>query len=45
MEDGYYHFFPERGRGGGLSAQALREIADYLDHVNAPWDEVVMKHV
>jgi hypothetical protein len=38
-EDGFYDFWPDytQGRGGYWPAYILRELADKLDELNAPW--------
>ncbi len=44
-EDGYWDWWPEvPGRGGYIPAWVLREIADKLDDLNAPWDKIVQEH-
>lgn len=39
-EDGYYDFWPEL-KGGYWSAEVLRQIADLLDQLNAPWEKEI----
>lgn len=38
--DGYFYFWFDRS-GGFLPAWVLREIAEFLDLINAEWDAVV----
>ena len=38
--DGFYNFYiDEKRKTGYLPAQILREIADKLDEINAPWEK------
>lgn len=37
-EDGFYDFWPDL-KGGCWSAYVLREIADKLDEINAPYEK------
>lgn len=39
-DDGYLYYWPAK-REGCWSAEPMREIADLLDHLNAPWDEQI----
>ena len=41
-DDGYYIFWPING--GAFTAHNLREIADELDRLNAPWDAEVKRY-
>lgn len=38
--DGYLYYWPSK-REGCWSATQMREIANLLDHLNAPWDEQI----
>lgn len=40
--DGYYVFVPEMN--GAWSSHYLREIADFLDNLNAEWDAEVQEY-
>ena len=40
-EDGYYVFWPTGSNRGALTPRDLRILADELDRLNAPWDEIV----
>ncbi len=42
-DDGYVVFWPEN-RHGYYTAANLRELADELDYVNAPWDRQVNEY-
>lgn len=42
-EDGFYGFWPEL-RGGYWDSYVLREIADTLDELNAPWQKEIEKY-
>ncbi len=44
-EDGYYDWWPRQDLGyvGCWAAYVLREMADKLDELNAPWDEEINK--
>lgn len=39
-EDGFYDFWPEL-RGGYWESSIMREIADKLDALNAPWEKEI----
>ena len=38
--DGYYYFWPISNKGS-FTAHNLRQIADELDRINAPWDKQI----
>lgn len=42
-EDGFYDFWPDRDvhRGGYWPAHMLRAIADKLDEMNKPWQDII----
>ena len=40
FEDGFKYYCPSPNLGG-LSSRNLRDIADYLDEMNADWQEVL----
>jgi hypothetical protein len=41
-EDGFYDFWPEHpSRGGCWPAYVLRAIADKLDELNKPWEDII----
>lgn len=42
-ESGFYIYWPSPGRGGHTSAN-LRQIADRLDKLNAPWERQITKY-
>lgn len=42
LEDGFYYYWPESV--GAFSSHILREIADELDRLNAPWQEQIDKY-
>lgn len=42
LEDGFYYFFVNKK---GLTANNLREIADYLDEKNHKWEEQIEKDI
>lgn len=39
--DGYYYYWPNRQKDGAWSPWMLRDVADKLDEVNKPWDDIV----
>lgn len=42
LEDGFYYWWPDPDRRGGCwDAYILREIADELDRLNKPWQDIV----
>ena len=43
-EDGFYDFWPEH-RGGYWPSYILRDIAEYLEFLNAPWEAEIEKGV
>lgn len=42
--DGYYGWWPLRGKTGSWPSYALRMIADKLDELNAEWDNEVRSY-
>ena len=40
-EDGFYDFWPEP-KGGYWPAYILHEIANKLDELNKPWEDIIM---
>lgn len=43
--DGFYYFWPEGYNKGHFSSHHLREIADHLDKINAPWNAIIEKEI
>lgn len=41
LDDGYYHFYPASMGSGAWSAQALIDLGNALNELNAPWDAQV----
>lgn len=41
-DDGYLYYWPSK-REGCWSAAPMREIANLLDHLNAPWDAQIQR--
>jgi hypothetical protein len=39
--DGYYYYWPNRQNDGAWAPWMLRDVADKLDEVNKPWDDIV----
>ena len=42
-DDGYLVYFPSKRNNGFWSSSAIRAIADKLDELNKPWDDVIQK--
>jgi hypothetical protein len=40
-DDGYFYFWPENAQRGYWAPYLLRAIADKLDEINKPWNDVV----
>ena len=43
--DGFYQFFPTKHNGGYWPAWMMRELADWLDEKNAPWQAIIEKEL
>lgn len=43
-EDGFYDFWPDYSKRGCWSAYVLRELADKLDEMNAPWEKDIEEY-
>lgn len=44
LEDGFYYYFMNRDNNGGFTAHNLREIADAMDKINAPWEQQINEY-
>ncbi len=42
-DDGYFIFFADSDKRGGMEEWLLRELADELKRINKPWDDQVNK--
>jgi len=40
-EDGFYDWYPALNRGGYIPSWVLRELADYVDELNEPWQKQI----
>lgn len=41
-EDGFYRYWPNESRSlGAMNSYDLRQLADYLDEVNEPWQKTL----
>ena len=41
--DGYYYFYPDQTKRGFWAPFILRAIADKVDEINKPWNDMIEK--
>jgi hypothetical protein len=41
LDDGFKYYWPSDWHKGAFSSHNLREIADFLDEVNEPWQKKI----
>jgi len=39
--DGYYYYWPNLQNKGSWSSWMLRDVANILEEINKPWDDIV----